>query len=167
MTEFVTATAPSLPAPYQAPTPSAGSESNLLVAAWLSLFPRWAEATTTVNDAQLAVDLHPWTREASRAAGALPMEQASAVRTLLETLTREALTRALEIQRPLRLARLDDGSVLLEWTLPDRRLGFSFEPDKGDSGWYFVFSNGSSERYEAGSMDQLDLPRMLAMMTQT
>ncbi|MBM4260079.1 MAG: hypothetical protein FJ145_01405 [Deltaproteobacteria bacterium] len=60
---------------------------------------------------------------------------------------------------PLRLAALDDGSVLLEWTFKDRRLGFTFEADPNDYGWYYVFSRGQSERYESGTMDQLEIER--------
>jgi hypothetical protein len=63
----------------------------------------------------------------------------------------------------LRLAALEDSSYLLEWTLRDRRLGFSFEPDAKESGWYYVYSSGSSERYESGSMDQLEMARLIAM----
>jgi len=64
----------------------------------------------------------------------------------------------------LRLASLEDSSYLLEWTFRDRRLGFSFEPNQKDSGWYFVFSNGSSEHCESGTMDQLEMARLISMM---
>lgn len=63
---------------------------------------------------------------------------------------------------PLRLSELEDGSVLLEWTFKDRRLGFTFEPDPNDSGWYYVFSRGQSERYESGTMDQLEIERLIS-----
>jgi hypothetical protein len=63
---------------------------------------------------------------------------------------------------PLRLAALEDSSYLLEWTFKDRRLGFSFESDPKDSGWYYVYSRGSSELYESGTMDQLELRRLIA-----
>lgn len=65
---------------------------------------------------------------------------------------------------PLRLALLEDSSYLLEWTFDDRRLGFTFESNPKDSGWYYVFSSDSSERYESGTMDQLELVRLLRMM---
>ena len=64
---------------------------------------------------------------------------------------------------PLRLAALEDSSYLLEWTFKDRRLGFSFEPDPKESGWYYVYSSGSSERYESGTMDQLEMSRLIEM----
>lgn len=63
---------------------------------------------------------------------------------------------------PLGLAELDDGSVLLEWTFKDRRLGFTFETDPNDSGWYYVFSRGRSEHYESGTMDQLEIERLVS-----
>jgi hypothetical protein len=62
----------------------------------------------------------------------------------------------------LRLAALEDSSYLLEWTFKDRRLGFSFEPDPKDSGWYFVYSRASSELYESGTMDQLEIERLIS-----
>lgn len=62
---------------------------------------------------------------------------------------------------PLRLVLLEDSSYLLEWTFKDRRLGFLFEVDPKDSGWYFVYSNDSSERYESGTMDQLEMSRLI------
>jgi hypothetical protein len=63
----------------------------------------------------------------------------------------------------LRFMVLEHSSYLLEWTFTDRRLGFSFEADPKDSGWYYVFSSASSERYESGSMDQLEMPRLIEM----
>jgi hypothetical protein len=64
---------------------------------------------------------------------------------------------------PLRLVLLEDSSCLLEWTFKDRRLGFSFEVNPKDSGWYFVYSSNSSERYESGTMDQLEMSRLISM----
>jgi hypothetical protein len=37
----------------------------------------------------------------------------------------------------------NDGSVLIEWHLADRRLGFNIEPDQGQSGWFYAFSRDS------------------------
>ena len=65
---------------------------------------------------------------------------------------------------PLRLSLLEDSSYLLEWTFKDRRLGFSFEKDPKDSGWYFVLFSTSSERSESGTMDQLEMGRLVKMM---
>jgi len=64
---------------------------------------------------------------------------------------------------PLRLAILEDSSYLLEWTFEDRRPGFSFEQNPKDSGWYYVYSSDSSERYESGTMDQLEMIRLIGM----
>jgi hypothetical protein len=67
------------------------------------------------------------------------------------------------ITPPLRLVFLEDSSCLLEWTFKDRRLGFSFEVNPKESGWYFVYSNNSSQRYESGTMDQLEMSRLIRM----
>lgn len=32
----------------------------------------------------------------------------------------------------------DDGAFLVEWIFPNRRLGFAFEENDNESGWYFV-----------------------------
>ncbi len=64
----------------------------------------------------------------------------------------------------LHLAEADDGALLVEWVFADRRLGFSFEKQPEESGWYFVLSNGSSERYEAGTLDQVEMRRLVQMM---
>jgi hypothetical protein len=63
----------------------------------------------------------------------------------------------------LRAVETEDEAVVLEWTFGDRRLGFSFESNPEESGWYFVMSSGSSERYEAGSLDQLEMTRLVRM----
>jgi AbrB family looped-hinge helix DNA binding protein len=64
----------------------------------------------------------------------------------------------------LRLTEADDGALLVEWTLPDRRLGFSIEEKPEESGWYFVLSNDASGLYEAGTMDQLEMERLVSLM---
>lgn len=64
---------------------------------------------------------------------------------------------------PLHTATADDGAFLIEWIFSDRRLGFSLEPTPEESGWYFVRSHGSSERFEAGTLDQLELPRLVEL----
>ncbi|MCP3959109.1 MAG: hypothetical protein GY719_14760 [bacterium] len=64
----------------------------------------------------------------------------------------------------LHLVEEDDGAILIEWAFADRRLGFSIEQQPEDSGWYFVLSNDSSERYEAGRLDQLKMRRLVKIM---
>jgi hypothetical protein len=68
---------------------------------------------------------------------------------------------------PLRLATLEDSSYLLEWTFQDRRLGFTFETDPKESGWYFVLLKTSSYQSESGTMDRLEMDRLIRMMIQT
>lgn len=45
----------------------------------------------------------------------------------------------------IHLAKLDDGSVLIEWLDVNKRFGFNIEPNKKDSGWFFVARGGISE----------------------
>ena len=108
-----------------------------------------------------------FTSSAASVAQSLSRPDLNQVRVLLDELADAAWQANVEPTTPLRASVLDNGTLLIEWTLPDRRLGFSFESNPEESGWYFVFSKGSSERYEAGSMDQLDVPRLLRLMTKT
>jgi hypothetical protein len=108
-------------------------------------------------------DLHPITKPAYATLRQIPISSKTrdAINAMLDQ-----FTKALPLNvaaPPLRLVRLEDSSCLLEWTFKDRRLGFSFEVDPKDSGWYFVYSNNSSERYESGTMDQLELSRLISM----
>ncbi len=110
-----------------------------------------------------ATTWHPLTREAALQSRTLPRAQALAVRQILEDFAQATSGLDVAAAPALRIGEAEDGSILLEWTFADRRLGFSFEPSPEDSGWYFVLSNGSSERYEAGTMDQLEMVRLVTM----
>lgn len=108
-------------------------------------------------------DLHPITRPAYATLRQIPVSSRTrdAINAILEQFT-NALPPNVAAP-PLKLVLLDDSSCLLEWTFKDRRLGFSFEVDPKDSGWYFVYSSDSSERYESGTMDQLEMSRLIRM----
>lgn len=60
-----------------------------------------------------------------------------------------------------RLARPLDGSLVIEWTLGDRRLGFSFEEDLDDSGWYYAFALKHGGRSASGSLREMNLEALL------
>jgi hypothetical protein len=63
----------------------------------------------------------------------------------------------------LDLTESDDGSATLEWRLPGRRLAFTLEPDRKDSGWHLVFSRSSGGSLAFGpSLLTTDLPKILA-----
>jgi len=48
----------------------------------------------------------------------------------------------------------EDGSLLVEWPLPDRRIGFSFEQDPAQSSWFYV-SLPPSLRDGSGFLSQI------------
>ena len=58
---------------------------------------------------------------------------------MLEAFCRELVERGATGVPALHTTQADDGSVIVEWTFRDRRLGFSFEPNPEESGWYFVW----------------------------
>lgn len=114
------------------------------------------------KDLQDGAAVHPLTKSAYRELPTIPKSQRDAIQSVLNQLA-IFLPKGSSTMRPFRLTLLEDSSYLLEWTFADRRLGFSFEPNPDDSGWYYVYSNGSSERYESGTMDQLEISRLVAM----
>jgi hypothetical protein len=65
---------------------------------------------------------------------------------------------------PLEIVDADDGSVLIEWHLADRRLGFNIEPSEGQSGWYFAFSRASGGQCGSGLLASLDMRVLLHLM---
>lgn len=64
----------------------------------------------------------------------------------------------------LEIIDADDGSVLIEWHLADRRLGFNIEPQEGQSGWYFAFSRASGGQCGSGLLASLDMRMLLLLM---
>ena len=58
----------------------------------------------------------------------------------------------------------EDGSVLIEWHLVDRRLGFNVEPREGESGWYYAFSKDSEGQCGSGLLTSLDMKTLLHLM---
>ena len=108
--------------------------------------------------------VHPLTSSAYDQLTEIPTPTKEAIQSILNQFTTFVLYTVTAGLPPLRLVLLEDSSYLLEWIFEDRRLGFSFETDPKDSGWYFVFSAASSERYESGTMDQLEMGRLVNMM---
>jgi hypothetical protein len=153
---------------YRVPDEPAGLDAKILLKNWLDATVRLSSSSAAGSrQAQRSIALHPLTRSVASQLDRLPPGQAEAARRHLTDILEEVNRQDVRVVRPLRLAILDDGSALVEWTFPDRRFGFSFEREPGESGWYFVYSSGSSERYESGTMDQLDIQRMVKLTTQT
>lgn len=109
--------------------------------------------------------IHPLTKKAYAKLSELPAAQITreSIGGILHQFAQAVPLSATVNRPPLRLVPLEDSCYLLEWAFRDRRLGFSFETDPKDSGWYYVYSNNSSERYESGTMDQLEMNRLIAM----
>jgi hypothetical protein len=153
--------------PYCAPSQAAGADSYTLQRIWADVLSEWRlPATHQVQGIAMA---RAMTQSAYSTLHEVPSSLQQAARDLLAEITASLgdflapLNPAAE-SWPIRLAPLDDQSALLEWIRADRRLGFLLSDEQGEAGWFFVYSNGCSERYEAGTMDQLDLNRMVRMM---
>ena len=60
---------------------------------------------------------------------------------------------------PLQFAWLEDDSLLIEWIFKDFRIGFSFEPNPNESGWYLVSNNKLEESSKSGELrfEELEL----------
>ena len=53
---------------------------------------------------------------------------------------------------PLQGANLDDGSFLMEWLSLNYRAGFVIDPDRGESIWYLIVKDESSNSNRYGSL---------------
>lgn len=62
---------------------------------------------------------------------------------------------------PLHAAELADGSLLLEWLAPDRRVGLTLDPQPAQSGWYLL-ADGAESCQEWGYLDALDWNKLIA-----
>jgi len=131
--------------------------------------PRQVESNSSVSSwedderQQEVAAIHPLTKSVYDQLRTIPETYRDAMTGLLTQFASFVPKNESSKLPPLRLAVLEDSSYLLEWTFKDRRLGFSFEPDPKESGWYYVYFSGSSERYESGTMDQLEMSRLIEM----
>lgn len=62
---------------------------------------------------------------------------------------------------PLSATMAHDGSLLIEWTFSDRRMGFNIEPNQDESGWYFVSSETAGGRCVSGSLSTLNAAQLM------
>lgn len=62
---------------------------------------------------------------------------------------------------PFAVAQRDDGSLLIEWLFPERRLGFSFEIDAKDSSWYYVSTESAGNTHASGNLATADIAALL------
>jgi hypothetical protein len=57
---------------------------------------------------------------------------------------------------PLNAVRLDDGSVLVEWTFPDFRVGFNIEHQPDDSGWHMMSTKRLGQLTASGQLMHME-----------
>lgn len=50
-----------------------------------------------------------------------------------------------------------NGSLFVEWILPGRRIGFTFDRDVEQSGWHYVSAPSMGGSVEHGALDELDV----------
>ncbi len=56
---------------------------------------------------------------------------------------------------PIHLFELEDGSLFLEWIVMRGRVGFNFEVDHTESGWYILSNDGACQQW--GGLQNLNL----------
>jgi hypothetical protein len=64
----------------------------------------------------------------------------------------------------LHAVELDDGSLLLEWVLPDRRTAITVDASPEHSGWYILAKDASGEHQTWGYLDALDIAALIKHM---
>jgi len=130
---------------------------------WGSLSASYSDLPREDEYPQLEA-VHPLTSSAYDQLAVIPTPTKEAIQNVLNLFANFVSYTVTAGLPSLRLTLLEDSSYLLEWTFEDRRLGFSFEKDPRDSGWYFVLFATLSERSESGTMDQLEMGRLIKMM---
>ena len=128
--------------------------------AFVAVLPREAIYSVPVRPANVTVGssrpggyyLHP--RVTEQASEILPRisdkRMADTTKDLIDAIEETTYAfvaggRDIEALPPVRATIPEDGSVFLEWTTPDFRLGFTIELDPNDSGWYVVTSKRLGE----------------------
>jgi hypothetical protein len=103
--------------------------------------------------------VHPITKVVASRLGdiAIDRDRAAAIHALLTAFVKQP---ANSDYPPLRMSTTDDDAVIIEWAFADRRLGFSYEHDGRESGWYFVRTNTESEHGPLASLKS-NLPRLI------
>lgn len=62
---------------------------------------------------------------------------------------------------PLEPSRSEDGAFMVEWRFPDRRLGVAFEAAFDESGWYLVDLRPGHELQACGSLEDMDVEKLV------
>lgn len=64
---------------------------------------------------------------------------------------------------PMAASEDEDGTILVEWIFPDRRVGLTFDRDMTQSGWHYILDGEGAPRLLRGKLDDLE-PAALARM---
>lgn len=67
---------------------------------------------------------------------------------------------------PLQIFELEDGSLLIEWVMPNRRAAITLEQNPTDSGWYLLSNEPGNQTETWGYMQSLDLAQIVNHMMQ-
>jgi hypothetical protein len=65
---------------------------------------------------------------------------------------------------PLRTATFDDGSFLIEWVFEDFRIGFTFELEPTESGWYLVSNQRMGYINASGYMNNVNMKKTISWL---
>ena len=74
---------------------------------------------------------------------------------------RAALPANVDAERRVVLTQLDDASVIIEWPLPGRRLGFSIHADATESGWFFVSTPEWGNIMASGALNDAPMEQLV------
>lgn len=67
---------------------------------------------------------------------------------------------------PLQIFELEDGSLLIEWVMPNRRAAITLEQNSADSGWYLLSNEPGNQTETWGYLESLDLAQIVNHMMQ-
>jgi hypothetical protein len=62
---------------------------------------------------------------------------------------------------PIRLFKMEDESILIEWMFHNFRIGFSVEEDINESSWYFISNKNMEDQGQAGFVREVDIDILL------
>ena len=134
-------------------TPSSGSAAPLLLAPQRTADQR---VCVQVNTASTATDEHAASKlfECAKRLGPKNSARARRIAELAPALA-SILGAVEDAQSAIECTWCDDGSLLAEWMLRDRRIGFSFETDEALSSW-FIASRPRSQLDGSGYLRDID-----------
>jgi hypothetical protein len=140
--------------------PTSGTQSSILQIEGSELVNNTINGKSSIADLQLVSTSHPiagiWSsilqiEDSERADAALRI--VNTIHKLLDLFQMYGLD--INYLPPLRAFHLSDESFLLDWIFLDFRIGFSFEPDHNESGWYLVTNKNLGEIGMSGYLSEI------------